>query len=231
MRCAGKGYEEFSNRVAEAGVNFIRGKVAEITDKTIGDEPKGKLIVIVEDTLLGVILRIPVDMVVLAVAVEPQKDTEDVGRLFGLSRSADGFFLERHPKLDPVATMNDGIFIAGCAQGPKDIPQTVAQAQAAAAGVLATIAKGRIDLEPRVSEVILENCDGCAYCVDPCPYKAITLIEYRKDGETKKIVESDPVKCRGCGVCMATCPKAGIVVKGFTPVQLRSMVEALIGCP
>ncbi|APV44234.1 heterodisulfide reductase subunit A [Dehalogenimonas formicexedens] len=160
LRCAGKGYEEFSNRIAEDGVNFVRGKVAEITDKTIGDEQSGKLIVIVEDTLLGTVLRVPVDMVVLAVAVEPQPDAEAVGRLFGLSRSADGFFLERHPKLDPIATMNEGVFIAGCAQGPKDIPQTVAQAQAAAARVLATIAKGKIELEPRVSEVIEENCDG-----------------------------------------------------------------------
>jgi len=231
LRCAGKGYEEFYKRVSDEGVNFVRGKVAEITDKTIGDELPGKLIVIVEDTLQGAVLRVPVDMVVLAVAVEPQKDAGAVGRLFGLSRSADGFFLERHPKLDPVATMNDGVFIAGCAQGPKDIPQTVAQAQAAAARVLATIAKGRIELEPRVSEVIEANCDGCAYCVDPCPYKAITLVEYFKNGEIKKMVESDPVKCRGCGVCMATCPKAGIVVKGFTSDQLRAMVETLIGCP
>ncbi len=231
LRCAGKGYEEFSRRVSDDGVNFIRGKVAEITDRTIGDETPGKLIVIVEDSLLGAVLRVPVDMVVLAVAAEPQKDTEAVGRLFGLSRSADGFFLERHPKLDPVATMNDGVFVAGCTQGPKDIPQTVAQAQAAAARVLATIAKGVITLEPCVSEVVEANCDGCAYCVDPCPYKAITLIEYEKDGQIRKIVESDPMKCRGCGVCMATCPKAGIVVKGFTSDQLRSMVEALIGCP
>ncbi|KTB48603.1 Dihydroprymidine dehydrogenase domain II protein [Dehalogenimonas alkenigignens] len=230
LRCAGKGYEEFYKRVGDEGVNFVRGKVAEITDKTTGEETPGKLIVIVEDTLQGAVLRVPVDMVVLAVAAEPQKDTEAVGRLFGLSRSADGFFLERHPKLDPVATMNDGVFIAGCAQGPKDIPQTVAQAQAAAARVLATIAKGRIDLEPRVSEVIETNCDGCAYCVEPCPFSALTLVEFMKDGELKKLVESNPVKCRGCGVCMATCPKAGIVVKGFTPDQLRAMVDALIGC-
>ncbi len=197
LRCAGKGYEEFSNRVAEEGINFIRGKVADVTDKTIGDETPGKLIVIVEDTLLGAVLRVPVDMVVLAVAVEPQKDAEAVGRLFGLSRSADGFFLERHPKLDPIATMNEGVFIAGCAQGPKDIPQTVAQAQAAAARVLATIAKGRIDLEPRVSEVIEANCDGCAYCVDPCPYKAITLVEYQKDGEIKENGRVRPRKMPG----------------------------------
>lgn len=228
LRCTGKGYEEFSQRVTDEGVALIRGKVAEVTNRTVGDEPHGKLIVIVEDTLQGVVLRVPVDMVVLAGAVVPQKDAESVGRLFGVSRSADGFFLERHPKLDPIATMNEGILIAGCAQGPKDIPQTVAQAQAAAARVLGTISKGYITLEPCISEVIDENCDGCAYCIDPCPFNAITLIEYCKNGETKKTVESDPVKCRGCGVCMATCPKKGIVVKNFTTDQLGAMVDAML---
>lgn len=228
LRCAGKGYEEFSQRVTKEGVTLIRGKVAEISNRTVGDEPPGKLIIIVEDTLQGTVLRVPVDLVVLAGAVEPQNDAESVSRLFGVSRSVDGFFLERHPKLDPIATMNDGIYIAGCAQGPKDIPQTVAQAQAAAARVLATISKGSITLGPYISEVIDKNCDGCAYCVDPCPFNAITLIEYRKNDETKKIVESDPVKCRGCGVCMATCPKKGIVVKNFTTDQLGSMVDAIL---
>ncbi|MGI2335336.1 MAG: FAD-dependent oxidoreductase [Dehalogenimonas sp.] len=228
LRCAGKGYEEFSQRVTKEGVTLIRGKVAEISNRTVGDEPPGKLLIIVEDTLQGTVLRVPVDLVVLAGAVEPQKDAESVSRLFGVSRSVDGFFLERHPKLDPIATMNDGIYIAGCAQGPKDIPQTVAQAQAAAARVLATISKGSITLEPYISEVIDKNCDGCAYCVDPCPFNAITLIEYRKNDATKKIVESDPVKCRGCGVCMATCPKKGIVVKNFTTDQLGSMVDAIL---
>ncbi|MDV2989329.1 MAG: FAD-dependent oxidoreductase [Dehalogenimonas sp.] len=228
LRCAGKGYEEFSHRVTDEGVALIRGKVAEVTNHIIGDETPGKLIVIVEDTLQGQVLRVPVDMVVLAGAVEPQKDTESVGRLFGVSRGADGFFMERHPKLDPVATMNDGVFVVGCAQGPKDIPQTVAQAQAAAARVLATIGKGYITLEPCVSEVIDDNCDGCAYCIDPCPYNAITLIEYCRNGDIKKTVESDPVKCRGCGVCMATCPKKGIVVKNFTTDQLSAMVNAIL---
>lgn len=228
LRCAGKGYEEFLNHVAEEGINFVRGKVAEVTDKTTGEEPPDKLIVIAEDTLLGAVMRVPVDMVVLASAVEPQQDAEAVGRLFGISRSADGFFLERHPKLDPIGTMNDGILIAGCAHGPKDIPQTVAQAQAAAARVLATIARGNISLDACISEVIETNCDGCAYCIDPCPFGAITLIEYMKNGEIKKTVESDPIKCRGCGVCMATCPKQGIAVKNFTTDQLRAMVDSLV---
>ncbi|MEE8582913.1 MAG: 4Fe-4S dicluster domain-containing protein [Dehalococcoidales bacterium] len=168
-------------------------------------------------------------MVVLSTAVVPRADAEAVGRLFGVGRSADGFFLEKHPKLDPVATMNNGIYVVGCAQGPKDIPQSVTQASAAAARALAMIGKGRVELEPCISQVIDENCDGCAYCVDPCPFEAITLIEYMKDGMVKKTVESDPVKCHGCGVCMATCPKKGIRVLNFSLDQLQAMVDAMVG--
>jgi len=178
---------------------------------------------------LGNTIRVPVDMVILSTALQPRSDAEAVGRLFNISRSADGFFLEKHPKLDPVATMNDGIFVVGCAQAPKDIPQSVAQASAAAARALAMISKGRVELEPCISQVIDENCDGCAYCVDPCPFDAITLIEYMKEGTVKKTVESDPVKCRGCGVCQATCPKKGIVVLNFKTDQIAAMVDAILG--
>src|SRR5208283_2622107 len=135
MRCIGKGYEEFYRRLADEGVNLIRGKAAEITNRARTPEEQGKLVVVVEDTLLGKLLRIPVDMVILSSAAEPRAEAADVARLFGIGRSADGFFLERHPKLDPVATLTDGIYIAGCAQGPKDIPSTVAQGAAAAARV------------------------------------------------------------------------------------------------
>jgi len=228
IRCVGKGYEEFYERLSDEGVNFIRGKVTMVTDKALNDEEKGKLIVECEDTLLGKTARVPVDMVVLSTSLVPRSDAAEIGRQFGISRSADGFFLEKHPKLDPVATMNDGVYIAGCAQGPKDIPQSVAQAAAAAARVLATIDKGKVELEPCISQVIDENCDGCAYCVDPCPYDAITLLEYMKDGSIKKTVESDPIKCRGCGVCQATCPKKGICVKNFTLEQIGAMVDAIV---
>ncbi len=228
IRCVGKGYEEFYQRLSDEGINFIRGKVTMVTDKAVSDEEKGKLIVECEDTLLGRTARIPVDMVILSTALVPRDDAVEIGRKFGISRSADGFFLEKHPKLDPVATMNDGVFIAGCAQGPKDIPQSVAQAAAAAARVLATIDKGKVELEPCISQVIDENCDGCAYCIDPCPYDAITLLEYMKDGSVKKTVESDPVKCRGCGVCQATCPKKGICVKNYTLEQIAAMVDAIV---
>jgi len=229
IRCVGKGYEEFYERLADEGINFIRGKVAQVTDQAISDDEKDKLIVVCEDTLLGNTIRVPVDMVILSTALQPRSDAEAVGRLFNISRSADGFFLEKHPKLDPVATMNDGIFVVGCAQAPKDIPQSVAQASAAAARALAMISKGRVELEPCISQVIDENCDGCAYCVDPCPFDAITLIEYMKEGTVKKTVESDPVKCRGCGVCQATCPKKGIVVLNFKTDQIAAMVDAILG--
>jgi heterodisulfide reductase subunit A len=168
-------------------------------------------------------------MVILSTALEPQADAEKVGQMFNIVRSADGFFLEKHPKLDPVAAMSDGVFIVGCAQGPKDIPQSVTQASAAAARALATISKGRVVLEPCVSQVIDENCDGCAYCVDPCPFDAITLVEYMKNGAVKKTVQSDPVKCHGCGICQATCPKKGITVKNFKLEQIQAMVDALVG--
>ena len=229
IRCVGKGYEEFYERLADEGINFIRGKVARVTDQAISDDEKDKLIVVCEDTLLGNTIRVPVDMVILSTALQPRSDAEAVGHLFNISRSADGFFLEKHPKLDPVATMNDGIFVVGCAQAPKDIPQSITQASAAAARALAMISKGRVELEPCISQVIDENCDGCAYCVDPCPFDAITLIEYMKEGTVKKTVESDPVKCRGCGVCQATCPKKGIVVLNFKTDQIAAMVDAILG--
>jgi heterodisulfide reductase subunit A len=228
IRCVGKGYEEFYKRLSEEGINFIRGKVALITDIAASDEEQGKLIVIADDTLIGNTIRVPVDMVVLSTALEPRIDANHVGQLFGINRSVDGFFLERHPKLDPVASMNEGVFIAGCAQGPKDIPQSVAQASAAAARALAMISKGRVELDPCISQVIDESCDGCAYCIDPCPFDAISLIEYFKDGTIKKVAEADPIKCHGCGVCMATCPKKGIIVKNFTSDQLSSMVNAIL---
>jgi heterodisulfide reductase subunit A len=228
MRCVGKGYEEFYKRLSEEGINFIRGKVSQITDKAISDEEKGKLVLTCEDTLIGKTMRVPVDMVILSTAVTPRADAVEVGRKFGINRSADGFFLEKHPKLDPVATMSDGILVAGCAQGPKDIPQSVAQGSAAAARVLSSISKGIVELEPCISQVIEENCDGCAFCVDPCPYNAITLIEYMKNGHVKKTVEADPLKCHGCGVCMATCPKKGICVHNYKVEQLSAMVDAIL---
>ncbi|NWF77449.1 MAG: CoB--CoM heterodisulfide reductase iron-sulfur subunit A family protein [Chloroflexi bacterium] len=143
MRCVGEGHEEFYNRLSEEGVNLIRGKVASVTNRALNEEEKGKLVVCVEDTLAGGILRVPVDMVILCVAIEPRADAEKIANLFSISRRKDGFFMERHAMLEPVATSADGIFIAGCCQSPKDIADTVAQAKAAASEILILLSQGK----------------------------------------------------------------------------------------
>ena len=137
MRAAGKGYEEFYQRLLQEGVHFIRGKAAEVTDVAESPDEDGKLVVVAEDTLLGMTRRVPVDMVILSGALEPRADADKVAQAFGLSCTNGGFFLEKHPKLAPVDTATDGIFVAGACQGPKDIPDSVAQGGAAAAGALA----------------------------------------------------------------------------------------------
>ena len=139
MRTAYKAYDEFYQRVLEEGTLFVRGKVAEVTDAARGEKEKGKLIIQVEDTLASKQRRIPVDMVILSSGLQPRNDAKEVGKMFGISCSTDGWFTEKHPKLDPMATMTEGIYIAGCAQGPKDIPSSVAQGAAASARVLEKI--------------------------------------------------------------------------------------------
>jgi heterodisulfide reductase subunit A len=222
MRCFGKGYEEFYNRLLEEGVNFIRGRAGEVTDIAEKPEEKGKLIVLCEDTLVGKQRRIPVDMVVLSTAIEPRADAGETAKLFSMSRSADGFFLEKHPKLDPVATNTDGIFIAGCCQGPKDIPDTVAQASAAAARVLSVISKGKVELEATTSVIDEKLCSGCKTCLDLCPYKAITF------EDVKKLANINEALCKGCGTCAAACPAGAIVSKHFTTEQILAQIEGVL---
>ncbi len=222
LRCFGKGYEEFYNRLQEEGVNFIRGRAGEVTDVAEKPEEKGKLIVLCEDTLVGKKRRIPVDMVVLSTAIEPRADAGEAAKLFSISRSADGFFLEKHPKLDPVATNTDGIFIAGCCQSPKDIPDTVAQASAAAARVLSVISKGKVELEATTSVVDEKLCSGCKTCLDLCPYKAITF------EEAKKLANINEALCKGCGTCAAACPAGAIVSKHFTTEQILAQIEGVL---
>ncbi len=148
MRTPGKGYEEFYDRLLDEGVHFVRGRVADVSDWAVHPSEEGKLVIRAEDTLAGFVRRIPVDMVVLSVGLEPQTDAQDVRRLFNISCSSEGWFLERHPKLAPVSTFTEGIYIAGACQGPKDIPDSVAQAGAAAAEALALIDAQSVELEP-----------------------------------------------------------------------------------
>jgi len=223
MRCFGEGYEEFYKRVSEEGVTFIRGKVAKVTDRAITEEEKGKLIVLCADTVLGSLIRVPVDMVILCTALEAHSDAGQVAKIFTLNRRADGFFLERHVKLDPVATPTDGVFIAGCCEGPKDIPDTVAQASAAAAKVLSLISKGKITLESAVAQVDETRCLGCGRCEEICDFHAPRVIH--TDGRWVSTINE--TLCKGCGACAVACPTGAMSIRHFTQEQLLSMVDAL----
>jgi heterodisulfide reductase subunit A len=221
MRAFGKGYEEFYKRLLDEGVNMIRGKVAEVTEcKVNGSKPF--LQVKCEDTLIGKFREIPLDMVILCPAIEAQHDASNMKKIFSISQSPDKFFLERHPKLDPVSTMTDGIFIAGCAQGPKDIPDSVAQASAAASKILSLISLGEVAIDPIKAEVIEEQCSGCRICNNLCPYGAISFIE------EKKISYINDMLCKGCGTCVAACPSSVITGKGFTDTQIMAEIEGLL---
>jgi heterodisulfide reductase subunit A len=221
MRCFGKGYEEFYNRISEEAVNFIRGKVAEITENT-ANEGEGRLIVSCEDTLLSSMLKVPVDMVILSTALEMQPDAEAVARLFNISQSADGFFLEKHPKLDPVATTTDGVFVVGCCQGPKDIPDTVTQASAAAARVLAMIGKGRVEIEAATVVIDEGICSGCQICKFVCPYSAISF------EEEEQVCRVNEALCKGCGVCVGGCLSDAISLNHFTNQQIVAEMEGAL---
>jgi len=221
MRAFGKGYEEFYKRLLEEDVTFIRGRVAEVTDVAQNPSEKGKLIVVAEDTLLGIVRRIPVDLVILSVGLQPRKDAVDVAHIFSISRSKDGFFLEKHPKLAPVSTAADGIFIAGSCQGPKDIPDSVAQGGAAAANVLSLIDRKEVELEPTIAIIDENACSGCKICPELCPYHAISF------DEGKSIAVLTAALCKGCGVCVAACPSGAIEQQNFTNRQLLAEVEAV----
>jgi len=222
LRCFGKGYEEFYNRLQEEGAKFIRSRVAEITNNAETPEEQGKLILLFEDTLIGRKQRLAVDMVVLSTALQSRADASEVARRFSISRSKDGFFMEKHPKLDPVATTTDGVFIAGCCQGPKDIPDTVAQASAAAARVQAMITMGNVEIEAATAMIKEELCSGCKTCLGLCSYNAISF------DEDKKVSVINEALCKGCGTCAAACPSGAIISKHFTTEQIMAQIEGAL---
>jgi heterodisulfide reductase subunit A len=222
IRTPGKGFEEFYNRALDEGIRFIRGKVGEVSDWAQTPEEQGKLVVQVEDTLAGMVRRIPLDMVVLSVGLEAQTDAQEVRRLFNISCSNEGWFLERHPKLAPVSTFTDGIFLAGACQGPKDIPDSVAQAGAAAAEALALIDAGAIELEPDTAYILEEECSGCKSCIPLCPYSAIT---FNTDTVKAQITEA---LCKGCGVCVAACPSGSIRQHLFEDEQIYAEIQGIL---
>jgi heterodisulfide reductase subunit A len=220
------GFYESSYRVArEKGVRFLRlaeGSKADVVPSN------GKVKVSVLDDILRAKLNIEADPLVLSTGIVPGEGNKDLAQKLKVPLTQDDFFLEAHMKLRPVEFATDGIFLCGLAHGPKTAEESIAQACAAAARAATILSKPHIQLEAAISEVVDENCDGCAYCVEPCPYEAIALIEYMKDGAVKKTVDADPSKCQGCGVCQATCPKRGIFVRNFKLDQISAMVEAAL---
>ncbi|NDV20959.1 4Fe-4S dicluster domain-containing protein [Pseudodesulfovibrio sp. JC047] len=217
MRCFGKGYEEFFKRVQEEGVTFIRGRPAEVVQE--GE----KLVVVGEDTLLGMNVRVPVDMVILCTAMEAQPDVTEVARIFGISQGQDGFFLEEHPKLGPVSTATDGVFLAGTCQGPKDIPDAVAHASGGAAQALALAAKGTVSISPTTSWIDPDVCIGCKVCINLCPYSAIEFDERRQ------VSVINEAMCKGCGSCAGYCPSGAAQIKHFNQTQIFDEIDGMLG--
>jgi len=222
MRTPGKGFEEFYQKLLNERVHFIRGRVAEVTDWVLDPSEEGKLVIRVEDTLAGMVRRIPVDMVVLATGLEPQADAAEVRRMFNISCGGEGFFLERHPKLAPVSTFTDGIYLAGCCQGPKDIPDTVAQAGAAAAEALALIDGGFVESEPNTAHVDEDLCCGCKTCMSMCPYHAVSFIA--ESGKSRV----NEALCKGCGTCVAACPTGAMRQNLFQDEEIFDEIEGIL---
>ena len=218
--------EAYYTKARDKGVRFIR---YELNEKPEVSRDNGRLKVSVHDLILDAKINISCDLLSLAAATVPGDGNKDLAQKLKLPLNEDGFFLEAHMKLRPVDFASDGIFLCGLAHSPKLIDESIAQASAAAARASTILSKQQIELEAAISEVVDENCDGCAYCIDPCPYEAITLIEYMKDGAVKKTVEVDETACKGCGVCQATCPKKGIFVRNFRLDQISAMIEAALG--
>jgi heterodisulfide reductase subunit A len=216
MRAFGKAYEEFYERVQEEGITFIRGRGAEVEVL-----PDGKLRVRGEDADLGRLVAVDVDMVILATAIEPQPDAGRVAALFGLGRTPDGWFAEAHPKLRPVETSTAGVFLAGCCQGPRDVPDTVAHAGAAALEAVRLFNQGEVTISPTVAVVEAAECVGCGDCIPVCPYSAIS-----RNGGGK--AEINAALCLGCGTCVATCPAGAITALHFTDQEIVAQIDGLL---
>lgn len=216
FRSYGKGYEEFYRKVRGMHTNLFRGRPSEVRNM------KNHLKIDIFDTTTSKLFEIKTDIVVLVPALVPRPDTAEFARLIRISLSGDGFLLEAHPKLRPMDTFVNGIFIAGCCQGPKDIQDTVSQASGAASRATSILSKDELEIDPLIAAVDEEACTGCGICIDVCPYEARLL------NERKRIAEVNDALCAGCGGCIAACPSNASIHKNFTKKQLINMVDEIM---
>jgi len=223
MHAFGKGHEDFYRRSSEVKTLFL---MYEKNDRPVirraGPKDDCEMLIEVSEKLSGEQIEIPADLVVLMVGMEAREDSGEVAHLVNISRDKDGWFIESHPKLEPVATTTDGVFIAGTCVSPKDIPDTVAQARAAAARILSKIAKGKIEVEAVFSEVNEKLCSGCRFCNLLCPFSAIEFNELEKHSHIISAL------CKACGVCVAACPSSAIKGRHFSDKQIMAQIDGLI---
>jgi heterodisulfide reductase subunit A len=223
MRAFGKGYDEFYGRARDLDINFVAGLPSDIRS-----DLNGALYFDVYDKATNKLLEMRPDLVVLANGIVPNADIGKISALFHVLRSADGFLLEVHPKLRPLESVMAGVFLAGACQGPKDIPDTVAQASGAAAKVIDLLASGEIELEPLKAVVDEDLCSGCRLCESVCPFLAIEMNSETVGGASKLRAEVVEAMCQGCGLCASACPTKAIKMWHYTDDQVLAQVQA--GC-
>lgn len=227
VRTPGKNFDEFYRRaVEEYGVHYIKGMVGKVAPHD------GKLSVQASDLIMNEQLHIEADMVVLAAAIEPDKSARPLATMLTASMDTNDFFTEAHPKLRPVESPTAGVFLSGVCQGPKDIPETVAQASAAAAKVIGLLSKDKLTCNPCVAHSDEMMCNGCSACTNVCPYGAISYIdkEFRLGGgktETRRVASVNEAVCQGCGACTVACPSGAMDLKGFSTKQIMAEVDAI----
>jgi heterodisulfide reductase subunit A len=224
MHAFGKGHEDFYRQSSQAKTLFLMyDKENRPVIHKAGPKDNCEMLIEVHERLSGEHIEIPADLVVLMVGMEACDDAQEVAHLTNISQDKEGWFIESHPKLEPVATTTDGVFIAGTCVAPKDIPDTVAQARAASARILARIAKGQIEVDAVYAEVNEDVCSGCRICNVMCPYSAIEFDEEKKKSHVISAL------CKACGVCVAACPSGAIKGRHFTDQQVLAQIEGIFG--
>lgn len=224
MRSFGKGCEEFYESTSRRNIMFLvydqKNGLPRIEEA--GKKEDCSMLIKMKEELFGDTIEVPADMVILMVGMEAQEDAKDIARVVGISMCGNAFFMEKHPKLDPVATTTDGVYIVGSCQGPKDIPDSITQAKAAAVRVLATIEVGSVEMEANTTYINENICCGCQTCIKVCPYSAISF------NAEKKISVVNEALCKGCGTCGSACPTGATHIKHFTDEQILSQIEGLM---